>query len=583
MKIKMRKFLLLSCFLIVVQGFSQKTDPALNNKIGYDKYSDCIKNDYIKSFVLRDTIAPSFTISDSLIGEDITIYVISDEDLFTGWVEKKEIWSVGNFDYWWLNTRLAKDNQNNIYAAVKLYEYSNKNNNFDMYKLHNNGDILEEYNDWNGPGSNPLIINNPLKNIYIGQPTLDKEGAVDSDNKTYIFSGSGSVEFTKIDADGTILISGQTIITGANAWTNEIRTAIDTDNKIYIVWSNDMHDITYAYSVDGGDTWSDKISLCLNPSQQLNKPQICCDYNNNVHIIWQHWTGSSNILTYMKLLPDGAISIDKSSLTQSNNQVWSPRMDIDEQNNLHIVWAKSSQQVTYAYYTKINGNLYGNGQSLSDDELTIIQEQPFISNESIRYPKCVVDEYENVHSIYEKGEYGCNTPKSVQYKKMNSVPLLKIECPNDSVFFAEMTGAGTQWQATFTPPEYGTYNVRISGSDIDGNTGVDYYQFEYINISIRENELLSGNSEFIRNYPNPFDSETTIEFILDECCNIKLQIYNLSGKLVKTLYSGVLQSGIHTFIWDASNNDQNHVPCGIYFYQLEKDNSNKIGKMIFLK
>ena len=99
----------------------------------------------------------------------------------------------------------------------------------------------------------------------------------------------------------------------------------------------------------------------------------------------------------------------------------------------------------------------------------------------------------------------------------------------------------------------------------------------------------SGIGQFIKHSINErpeldfFPSETTIEFSLDECCNVKLQIYNISGKLVRTLYSGVLQSGIHSFIWDASNNVQNLVPCGIYFYQLEEDNSNKIGKMVFLK
>ncbi len=579
---KMKNLFLLSCILIAVQVFSQESDPALNSQIGYYEYFDCVKNDYVKSYTFSDSIPPSFAISHTVNG-DVTVHVVSDEDLFAGWVDEKDVWSVSNFDYWWLNTRLTKDCQNNIYAAVRLYEYSNPSGNFDMYKLNNNGNILEEHDDWIGPGGNTLIINNPDENIYIGQPTQDKEGAVDSNNITYIFSGSGSISFTKIDADGTVLINGQTVITGANSWTNEIRTAIDTDNKIYLVWSNDMHDITYAYSVDGGDTWSDKISLYLNASQQLNKPQICCDINNNVHIIWQQWTGSSNILTYMKLLPDGAISVNNSSLTQSNNQVWSPRMDIDEENNIHIVWAKSSQQITSAYYTKINGNLDSNGQSLSDDELSIIQEQPFLSDETIRYPKCAVDEYENVHTIYEKGEYGCNHPKSVKYKKMNSIPLLRIECPNDSIIFVEMTGAGTQWEGTFTPPENGTYNIRISGSDIDGNTGVDYYQFEYISTDFRENELLSDNNEFLINYPNPFSFETTIEFNLTEASNIKLRIYSINGELVKTLFSGALQSGIHTFIWETSDNNNNPVPCGIYFYKLEKDNSNKIGKMVFLE
>lgn len=579
----MKYLMLLFCILITIHSISQKTDPVFNNRIGHYEYSDCIKDDYIRSSGIRDTIAPSFTISHTING-DVTINVISDEDLFAGWVDEKDVWSVSNFDYWWLNTRLTKDNQNNIYAAIKLYEYSNPSSNFDMYKLNNNGNVLEEFNNWNGPASNPVIINNPSENIYIGQPTFDKEGVVDSNNKTYIFSGSGSIVFTKIDADGTVLIDGQTIITGANSWTNEIRTAIDTDNKIYLVWSNDMHDITYAYSVDGGDTWSDKISLYLNTSQQLNKPQICCDNNNNVHIIWQQWTGSSNILTYMKLLPDGTISIDKSSLTQSNNQVWSPQMDIDEENNIHIIWAKSSQQITYAYYTKINGNLYGNGQSLSDDELTIIQENPFLFNENIRYPKCIVDEYMNIHTIFERGEYGCNHPKSVKYKKMNSVPLLGIECPDDSLIFVEMTGSGTQWEGTFTPPENGIYNARVSGSDIDGNTGVDYYQFELVNVDIPDNELLSDNIIFLLNYPNPFYNKTQITYYLINSGKTELVIFNISGQKIRTLINNNQSAGEHLIVWDGTDNSGRKVRQGIYFYQLKYDNNfSKPNKILLIK
>ena len=49
---------------------------------------------------------------------------------------------------------------------------------------------------------------------------------------------------------------------------------------------------------------------------------------------------------------------------------------------------------------------------------------------------------------------------------MNSIPLLRIECPDDSLIFVEMTGSGTQWEGTFTPTENGIYNAMISGSDM---------------------------------------------------------------------------------------------------------------------
>jgi hypothetical protein len=86
----MKKLLLLSCILISVHCFSQKADPAINGQMGYNEYSDCVKNDYIRSSDSGDTLPPSFTITHS-VNEDITVHVVSDEDLFVGWVEEKDI------------------------------------------------------------------------------------------------------------------------------------------------------------------------------------------------------------------------------------------------------------------------------------------------------------------------------------------------------------------------------------------------------------------------------------------------------------------------------------------------------------
>ena len=470
--------------------FSNQIDSATGNKTGFFAPTVNNEDNNIKSSGSRDLIPPTFEITHTENG-DVTIHVTSDEDLHSGWVDEKLIWSVTNFDYWWLNSRIAKDSENNIYAAIKMYEYSNPSSNFYRYDLLNNGEIEEEFDDWNGPGGNPVIINNPGENIYLGQPTIDREGVVDHNNITYVASNDGgsNILFSKIDADGTVLINNEIIITGANGWTNEIRISVDSNGKIYLVWSKDMHDISYSYSEDKGETWSEIISLAYNAAYGMIKPQVCFDCNNNVHIIWQRWTDGSDILAYMKLRPDGTIAIDESHLTQNNNWVWSPHIDIDVENNLHIVWAKDYNSNAPAYYTKINGNLDADGSSLTDTELTLIQEQSFLPSQAIRYPKCVVDDYLNVHTIYEFGAYGCNHPKSVYYKKMNSVPLLRIECPDDSVLFIEMTGSGTSWEGTFTPPETGIYDARVSASDIYGNTGVDNYQFECQSSVIDDSEL----------------------------------------------------------------------------------------------
>jgi len=565
--------------MIICVGFcfALPEDPELNDRIGYTEEPDLTNETSMVRIISGSCDQPDFTVSHTESGGDITIHVTSNEDLFEGWIADREIWSHANWDYWWLNTRINKDADNMIYAAVKLYQYSSPNSNFNMYVLDNSGNISEQNLNWNGPGNNPLIINNPSENIYLEQPTLDSEGVVDANNVTYIFSGSSSIQFTKIDADGTILVSGQTIITGAGAWTNGIRTTVTAGGRIYIVWSKDMHDITCSYSDDGGTSWATPISLCYNASHQLNKPQICCDSNGNAHIIWQHWTGSSNLLSYMKLYPDGSICIDESYLTPTSNQVWAPMMDIDNENNIHIVWARSSQQTTSAYYTKINGNLDGAGQSMSDDDLTLIQEAAFLSNQKIRYAKCAVDGYMNTHVIFERGEYGCNEAKSVYYMKRNSIPMLRVEFPDDSIAFVEMTGSGAVWDGTFAASGDGTYSVLVSGSNSAGETGSAVYDFDYPGTGIEAGDLGYGHISSIRNHPNPFSTQTAIVYSLSDESEVSINIFDVRGRLIAELTQGEQMPGTHSVNWNPDGIDS-----GMYFYRINAGSSTATGKCLVI-
>ena len=47
----------------------------------------------------------------------------------------------------------------------------------------------------------------------------------------------------------------------------------------------------------------------------------------------------------------------------------------------------------------------------------------------------------------------------------------------------------------------------------------------------------------VKNYPNPFNPTTTIDFNLDQDTNVVLAIYDINGKLVKAIKNGFLESG----------------------------------------
>ncbi|HPL51928.1 MAG TPA: FlgD immunoglobulin-like domain containing protein [Candidatus Cloacimonas acidaminovorans] len=87
-----------------------------------------------------------------------------------------------------------------------------------------------------------------------------------------------------------------------------------------------------------------------------------------------------------------------------------------------------------------------------------------------------------------------------------------------------------------------------------------------------------------QNYPNPFNPETTINFTLkDPTLSLKLNIYNIKGQLVKTLYDGALQKGQHSFVWNGTDETNCQVSSGVYFYRLSNGKESRQRKMVLMK
>lgn len=87
----------------------------------------------------------------------------------------------------------------------------------------------------------------------------------------------------------------------------------------------------------------------------------------------------------------------------------------------------------------------------------------------------------------------------------------------------------------------------------------------------------------INNYPNPFNPETTISYQLKESANIKIDIYNLKGQKVTSLFKGNQVAGQHQIIWNGKNHNNQKVSSGIYLLRLSTHNTCASKKMILLK
>jgi len=62
-----------------------------------------------------------------------------------------------------------------------------------------------------------------------------------------------------------------------------------------------------------------------------------------------------------------------------------------------------------------------------------------------------------------------------------------------------------------------------------------------------------------------------------------LDVYNLLGQRVKTLYAGFMPAGHHSVTFDGKDKTGNRLPSGIYIYQLRAGNTTISQKMLLLK
>ncbi len=86
-----------------------------------------------------------------------------------------------------------------------------------------------------------------------------------------------------------------------------------------------------------------------------------------------------------------------------------------------------------------------------------------------------------------------------------------------------------------------------------------------------------------QSYPNPFNPTTMIQFDLPQPSQVRLVVYDMLGREVRTLVNGVEPAGYHKLIWDGTDAFGNGVPSGIYFYRLAASRFSKTMKMTLIR
>ena len=102
-------------------------------------------------------------------------------------------------------------------------------------------------------------------------------------------------------------------------------------------------------------------------------------------------------------------------------------------------------------------------------------------------------------------------------------------------------------------------------------------------MSIDEQSFQPRTFKLAQNFPNPFNPTTNISFELLEYASVTIQIFDVSGRKIKTLISGNYSVGDYTTQWDARDERGQPVSAGVYMYAIQVNNNIYAKKMVLLK
>ncbi len=146
----------------------------------------------------------------------------------------------------------------------------------------------------------------------------------------------------------------------------------------------------------------------------------------------------------------------------------------------------------------------------------------------------------------------------------------------DEVFEdAECRTITRTWIATDANGNTSTCIQTISFSDSDPMAREESSSTDLNNLA----RIMESESTNVVAYPNPFQSLINLDFVVPETMKVRLEIYNMSGRLVEVLFDGEAQSDVvYGTVFDATN-----VPQGTYLYKLVTGDEIKTGYLVPVK
>jgi surface protein len=126
------------------------------------------------------------------------------------------------------------------------------------------------------------------------------------------------------------------------------------------------------------------------------------------------------------------------------------------------------------------------------------------------------------------------------------------------------------------------HSYRIASVDHAGNQS-EYSDVVEVAVLGIDGELIPAVFTLYQNYPNPFNPTTQIKYDLPKDAMVTINIYDVLGRMIKSLLNDNQTAGYHSLQWDATNDIGEGVSAGMYIYTIQAGEYQSTKKMVLLK
>jgi len=314
---------------------------------------------------------------------------------------------------------------------------------------------------------------------------------------------------------------------GAN-WIFSDLSAISTKGVSSVSFNDDklngiasfLNDNVVARTTNGGTNW---FSQSVSPSNAMITGTGSVDYVSGTNAVYLMVSNTTGTQSYK--------SVD-------NGATW------------ESIPVPSQVKDVYSFDIYYNGvsNATGFGTSSTTAPIKLIDSSPLpVKLQSFTYSVSGRNVNLNWSTSMEENNAGFDIERKSETGNWTKVGYVAGKGNSNNV---------NNYKYTDSKVEAGKFSYRLKQTDYNGN-------YEYFTLS--GNVTVGNPSKYVlsQNYPNPFNPVTKIDFEVPQDSKVTMKVYDITGKEIVTLFSGVKSAGFHTVQFDG-----NGLSTGIYFYRL---------------